>query len=126
MLGRQLVGLQHQSLDAPTILEVGFQDLVDVRLRFKAVPDALGIDHHVRPELAAIETAGGVEANLLNAELARLLARIAAQFLKAAGGFCARHAAATRMTLGSHIVAHENMAVIKELRIVGHSSLRVA
>src|SRR5579872_2909298 len=37
---RQLVGLQHQPLDAPVILEVRLEDFVIVGLRFESVPDA--------------------------------------------------------------------------------------
>src|SRR5262245_2065083 len=40
---------------------MGVQDLVDIRLASHSVPDAFGIDHHRRSELATIETSGHVD-----------------------------------------------------------------
>src|ERR1051326_2835919 len=121
MLWRQLVRRQHQPVDPATLLEVGFDDLVDIRLVLVTVPDALGVDHHVGAVLAAVEATGGIEANVLHAELPRFLTRIAAQLVKTAGGLGARHAAAARMALGPHVVAHEDVTLVEQLRIVGHS-----
>src|SRR5579862_9808126 len=121
LLRRQLVGLQHQTLDPAAVLQMGLDDLVNVLLALEVIPDALGVDHHVGAVLAPVETAGGVEADLLNAELAGFLARIAAQLVEAAGGFRAGHAAAARMTLRPHIVAHEDMPLVEEPRVVCHS-----
>src|SRR5690349_12663058 len=100
---------------------MNFEDLVDIGLRLEAVPDALRIDHHIGAELAAVETARGVEADVLDAELAGLLAGIAAQLVETAGRVGACHAAAARVPFGPHVVAHEDMVRIEEPGIVSHS-----
>jgi len=112
VLRRQLFGHQNQPLDPAAILDVGLQDLVDVLGILVMIPDAFRVDHHVGTELAAIEAARGVEADVLDPELARLLARVAAQLFAAAGA-----AAAARMAFGAHIGAHEDMAIIEQPRV---------
>jgi hypothetical protein len=116
---RLLIGLQHQPLDTAALDEVPLHDLVDVFGRFVVVPDALGVDDHVRTEFAAIETARGVGANVLDAGRARLLAQIGAQLIDTPTGRGAGHAAAARMTFRPHVGAHEDMPRVEELRIAG-------
>src|ERR1041385_4299392 len=81
VLWRQLVGGQHQPLDPSAILQMRLDDFVDVLRVLVAVPDALGIDHHVGAVFAAVEAARRVAADILDPQLPRLLAHIAAQFL---------------------------------------------
>ena len=96
---------------------MGFEDFVDIGGIFVPVPNALGIDHHVGPELAAVEAAGGVAADVLDAELPRLLARIAAQFLDPAGLCRPGGARAARMALGPGVGADEEMVLVKQGRV---------
>src|SRR5262249_6330370 len=95
------------------------QDLVDVLLGFVPVPHALGVDHHVRAALATVETARGIPADALNAQLPRLLTSIATQLVDTPALRSAGAAAAPRMTLRPHIRAHEDMARVKERGIGG-------
>src|SRR5205807_7352591 len=119
VLRRQLVGLQHQALDPSPILDVGLEDLVDVLCRLVAVPHALGIDYHVVAVFAAIEAAGSIQTDALDAELSRLLARIAAYFLDTAHGCGAGHTATPRMAFRPHIGAHKDMALVEQPRVGG-------
>jgi len=119
VLWRQLVGMQHQPCDAAAFDQMRLQDLVDVLLRFVPVPHALRVDHHVRPILAAVETARGIPADAVDAQLPRLLARVTAQFLDTSAVGGAGSAAAPRMALRPYIRAHEDVALVKELGIGG-------
>src|SRR4051794_29199968 len=56
-----LVRQQHQPLDPSAPDHMGLKDLVNVFLGLVRVPDALGIDHHRRPQLAPLQAAGGVD-----------------------------------------------------------------
>ena len=62
--GSGLVRQQHQPLDPSASSHMGLKDLVDVFLGLVRVPDALGIDHHRRPQLAPLQAAGGIDADV--------------------------------------------------------------
>src|SRR5688500_2571715 len=65
--------LHPQALDHPSIQHVLIDDLVDVRLVDVRVPDRVGIDHHARPLLAAVEATGLVHAHLAGTRKAERL-----------------------------------------------------
>jgi hypothetical protein len=98
----------------PPFLTVGLQDLVDVPGILVVVPDTFWVDHHVGAELAAVETARGVAANVLDAHLTRLLAHIAAQLLAASGA-----AAAAWVAFGAYVGAQEDVALVEQRRVGG-------
>src|SRR5271167_4683846 len=98
---------------------MGLQDLVEVLGGFVAVPHALGVDDHVRAELAAVETAGGVAADALDPQLPRLLAHITAQLIDTPRLRGAGTAAAARMAVRTNIRAHEDVPRVKEPRVGG-------
>src|ERR1700736_1338881 len=95
------------------------QDFVDVLGGLVAIPHALGVDHHVRAELAAVETARGVEAEPLDPQLPRLFTHITAQLLDASGLLGTADATAAGMALRPHIRAHEDVLLVKQRRIGG-------
>src|SRR6266446_3914547 len=98
---------------------MGLEDLVDVLRRLVTIPHALWVDHHVGAVLAAVEAAGRIQTDALDAQLSRLLARIAANLLDTAHGLGAGHAATPRMAFRPHIGAHEDMALIEQPRVGG-------
>src|SRR5205814_5910580 len=113
VLWRQLVGRQHQALDPSAILQMRLDDLVDVLRVLVAVPDALGIDDHVGAVFAAVEAARRIAADILDPQLPRLLAHIAAQFFDPTRLGGARRARTARMTLRPRIGADKDVAVVK-------------
>src|SRR6185437_9140753 len=110
-----LLRLQHQSLDAAALDEVLLQDLVDIGGAAIAVPDAFGIDHHGGAELAAIETARGVDAHIGKPELLGAHLHVIAQLLAALLA-----AAAARMAGRPGIGAAEDVLAVEEPGIGGH------
>src|SRR4051812_9392753 len=69
IFGELVLRLEHQALNALALDEVTLQNLFGIFDRMVGVPDALGIDHHRGPELAAVETAGLVDPHVVEAEL---------------------------------------------------------
>src|SRR6185312_2234405 len=104
---RPILEAQHEPRHAPAALHVVNQHLVDIRRRLAAVPDAFRIDHHGRPELAAIETARSVDADVVEPELLRACFHIVAQLLRAL-----LLAAAARMSGGPFVRAAEYMDAV--------------
>lgn len=56
---------QCKPIDLSPSHNVGSQDLVDIFLRFKPVPNALWIDHHGWPVLAYVHAARVIDADTL-------------------------------------------------------------
>src|SRR5690606_27958270 len=113
LLRRNLVRVEHQALDAAAVLDVRFEDLVDVGFGPTGVPDAFRIDDDGRPELAAVEAAGVVDADIADAELLRLLLHIGPQLFRALLA-----AATPRMAGRARVGAAENVLVVKQRRIL--------
>src|SRR5687767_15106494 len=90
------------------------EDLVHVLGRAHAVPHALGIDDHAGPELAAVEAARGVDADILQAQLLGARLHVVAQALGALA-----LAAAARMALRPLVGAAEHMRPVEERRVLG-------
>src|SRR6516162_9316956 len=61
--GIQALFGQAQPLDRSPAYDVRLNDLCDVRFADPAIPDGVGIDHHVRPVLTLVEASGLVRAN---------------------------------------------------------------
>src|SRR5436190_197538 len=57
-------GRHQQALDALAAHHVALQDLVHIGAVAGCVPGALGVDDDARPELAAVEAAGDVDAHI--------------------------------------------------------------
>src|SRR5260221_1702636 len=108
---RLLLRLQHQPRDAAAAFQMRLEDLVDIGGVAIAVPDAFGIDHHRRPELAAIEAAGGIDPSVGDAELLGPHLHVVAQLLAAFLG-----AATARMALRPRIGAAEDMQAVEKRR----------
>src|SRR5262245_51034586 len=106
---RAVFGTQHQPRHAPAMLHMVNQHFIDVGRRLAAVPDAFGIDHHGRPELAAIETAGGIDADIVKAEFLGARLHVVAQLLRPL-----LLAAAPRMAGRALVRAAEDMDAIVE------------
>src|SRR5262249_54886448 len=82
------------------LLHMVDQDLVQIRCRLISIPDTLGIDHHCRPQLAAVQTSGGIDAHILDALFLRAGFEIIAKLLRAL-----LLAAAAGMTRGTFVGA---------------------
>jgi hypothetical protein len=85
---------------------VGFDDLIDIRSGDAAVPNGVGIDHHVRPVLALIETPGFVSADaVLIPENRQFLLKSQLELR-----LPCRIAATARMSLRPLIAAHKDVS----------------
>src|SRR5690606_5442024 len=112
-LRRALLGHQHEARNATALDEMLLQNLVEILGRAIGVPNAFRIDHHGRAQLAAVEAARGIDANITESSLLRAGLEIVAQ------PFAALVAArSARMTRRTDVGAAENVARIKGLRIV--------
>src|SRR5215469_14165679 len=112
---RQLVlGFQHQPLHPPALDQMQRQDLVHFLAGPHVVPDPLGIDHHRRSELAAIEAAAAVDAHAAEPELLRPHLHVVAQAFGALG-----LAAAAGMARWPLVDAAEYMRLVEGRRIAG-------
>jgi hypothetical protein len=96
---------QAQALDRPSAYDVRLNDLFDVGFTNPAIPDGIGIDHHVRPVLALVEAAGliGTDASLQAMGSQFLLE----EFLQAS--FRQRITASPRMPCRSLVSANKDM-----------------
>jgi hypothetical protein len=103
--GIQALFGQAQPLDRSPAYDVRLNDLCDVRFADPAIPDGVGIDHHVRPVLTLVEASGLVRANApLQAVGSQLLLE---ELLEAS--FSQRIAASTRMPCWSLVSANKDM-----------------
>src|SRR5882672_11146757 len=118
---RPVFQAQHQPRHASAALHVVNQDFVDIGRRLAAVPDTFGIDHHGRPEFAAVETTGLIDADIMEAELLRARLHIIAQLLRAL-----LLAAAARMPGRTLVHAEEDMDAIVGRGIVLTAIWRLA
>jgi hypothetical protein len=96
---------QTQALDRPSAYDVRLNDLFDVRFGNAAVPDGIGIDHHIRAVLALVEASGLIRADASVQAMGRQL--LLEEFLQAS--FRQRIAATPRMTWRSLVSANEDM-----------------
>jgi hypothetical protein len=103
--GIQALFGQAQALDRSSAYDVRLNDLFDVRFTNPAIPDGIGIDHHVRPVLALVEASGliGSDASVQAMGSQFLLE----QFLQAS--FRQRIAASARMPCRSLVSANKDM-----------------
>src|SRR4051794_7462377 len=88
------------------------QHLVDVFLGRAAIPDAFGIDHQVRPQLAAVETGGAVYAHVLQPQRLGAGLHVVAQRLAVL-----LRAAAARMAGRAAVGAAEDVSFVVRLGI---------
>lgn len=97
--------LQHQPFHRLPADYVRRDDLIHVVQRNTAIPDRFGIDDHVRPVLALVQTSGLVCAYFaFKAEFGKLLLEARLQFRLAA-----RIAAPARMSRWAYVSAYENV-----------------
>jgi hypothetical protein len=103
--GIQALFGQAQALDRSPAYDVRLNDLFDVRFANVAIPDRIGIDHHVRPMLTLVEASGLIRANAsLQAVGSQLLLE---ELLEAS--FRQRIAASARMPCRSLVSANKDM-----------------
>eukprot|EP01092_Planopodium_desertum_P001444 TRINITY_DN12088_c0_g1_i1.p1 TRINITY_DN12088_c0_g1~~TRINITY_DN12088_c0_g1_i1.p1 ORF type:complete len:117 (-),score=5.12 TRINITY_DN12088_c0_g1_i1:216-566(-) len=84
------------------------KDGINIFDRLVTIPSAFGIDHHHRPQFAAIKTSGGIDTShrqtqFLGANL-HVIAKLRSTLGIAASAFVRR---------GALVLAHENMRLIK-------------
>src|SRR3972149_1084846 len=94
--------------DAP-VLQMLFDDLIEIPFILEGVPDAFGINHDDRAFIAAIHASGGVDADVVlavgNIKLLDLVLDVVARLLRAG-------IAATIFTVLALIGAEKNMFVV--------------
>src|SRR3546814_14302864 len=73
------LGIQHQTSYPAALHKVSLQNLLGLLDGAIVIPDALRIDDHRRAQLAAVETAGLVDADSLQAEFLDARLQIIAQ-----------------------------------------------
>src|SRR3546814_6413109 len=76
---RLVLGIQHQTSYPAALHKVSLQNLLGLLDGAIVIPDALRIDDHRRAQLAAVETAGLVDADSLQAEFLDARLQIIAQ-----------------------------------------------
>ena len=103
--GIQALFGQAQALDRSPAYDVRLNDLFDVRFAYATIPDAIGIDHHVRSVLTLVEASGLIRAN---ASLQAVGSQLLLEELWEAS-FRQRIAASARMPCRSLVSANKDM-----------------
>lgn len=75
----------HKPVDTLAVLEVGYDDLVDILRRGRAIPDSVGIDNQQRTRVTKAKAARSREANIVEALRFDRLAHSIPQSLRAGG-----------------------------------------
>src|SRR4030067_2705798 len=104
-----------QAFNDPPVLQILFDDLIEIPFILEGVPDAFGINHDDRAFVAAIHASGGVDADVVlavgNIKLLDLVLDVVARLLRAV-------IAATILAVLALIGAEEHMFVV-----IAHGSL---
>ena len=88
------------------------KNLINIRFRFYFIPNSLGIDHHGRPEFAAVQAARHIHPHPGQAQLLCTRLHVIAQALTTA-----RRAGAALMAIRPPIAADEDMRLKMQRRI---------